>query len=256
MSNATWFGGGLGFFWSRLPGSFFVSSGFRLGGEGFFEVCADPFFQCAGTHSVAAGEGDTVASLMARDLTPAFREGRARGVSGDEADCGAEIGDGFFLIGFGKSEHEFIELEAILAHREVDFVKTSGGDIDPNFSEDADVDFFGTLFVIPMPFILGDPLHAGTGLGPGAIDAEVKAIVLGSGGVGADPAVVASRGVEFYVVGEHGHLAGGVDEIFFLDELISVGAPGVRQNLEVGSSGGGGGMGGITIGLDVGSGGI
>ena len=94
---------------------------------------------------------------------------------------GAECGDGIFLIGLRAGENEFIKLEAVFAHREVDFMKASARDIDPDFSEDADVDFFGALLVVPVPFVFGDPLHAGAGLGPGVIDSEVKAIVLGVG---------------------------------------------------------------------------
>ena len=53
------------------------------------------------------------------------------------------------------------------------------------------------------------------------------------------------------MVGEDGHLTGGVDEVLFLDELVIVTATGVGEDFEVGSAGCGGGVGGVAVGLDV-----
>ena len=126
------------------------------------------------------------------------------------------------MVRLGGGEDEFVKFEAVFAHGEVDVVETGVWDVDPDFSEDAGVDFFSALLAVPCPLIFFSPLHAGTRLRPSVIEPEVDAIILGIGRVGADPAVVAPSVIKVDGVGEDGHLAGGVGEVFLRDELVTV----------------------------------
>ena len=237
---------------------------FLIGGV-LLLVFEDPVFKGRGTLVVRLGEVDVVGGLNGRRRTPVRRirvfrsgllwrgdfEGIREAAYFDPG--GGAVSPGWFgLVGFGGGEDELVKFEPILAHREVDFVNSGGGDIEPDLAEDADVDFFGALFGVPGPLLFLGPLHAGSGFGPGAVEPEVNAVVLGVGGEGTNPAVVAARGIEVDGVGEDGHFPRGVGEVLVLDEFVIMRATGVGKDLEVGVAGGSCGVGGVAIGFDVG----
>lgn len=93
----------------------------------------------------------------------------------------------------------------------------------------AAVDGFRALHAVPAPGALAlAPLHPLAALRPLTVDADVQAIVLGTGRVGARPDVVTARGVKMDLVVQHRQLAGNVREILAVDELVAVRAARVR----------------------------
>ncbi|MFT6576710.1 MAG: hypothetical protein ACJA16_004919, partial [Akkermansiaceae bacterium] len=135
-------------------------------------VFEDPVAKGGGAAAVFAGEGDEVAGLNLGLVSPVFWEAAFffwfGGLEGGRGGAyfylgGGAVGSGWFgLVGFGGGEDEFIKFESVFTHREVDFVKAGFGDIDPDLTEDAGVDFLGALFGVPGPLVLLGPLHFGS----------------------------------------------------------------------------------------------
>ena len=76
-------------------------------------------------------------------------------------------------------------------------------------------------------------------------------VVLGAGRESTNPAVVASCGVKVNGVGEDCYFAALVDEVLALDEFVIVGTTSVREDFEVSSTRGFGGVAWVAIRLNV-----
>jgi hypothetical protein len=155
----------------------------------------------------------------------------------------AQTGVRAFTLGTGKvavgGEDELVEFEPVLAHGELNFMFTGGGDIEIDGMGNAAVVFFRPLFAFPVPGVFAlaplEPLAAGR---PLAVEPDVKPVVLGPGRPGPDPDVIPAGIVEVNLVIKEGEAAGLVGKIFAREEGIVMGAAGVGEQLKVSAAAG------------------